>query len=180
MIIIFILASLGIMDAGSLSYVHLFGGQDCGQWAGCSYVLSSPYSRILGVPLSTVGFGVYLCLAFLALRARDTQKKPDAVRWIFYISLTGNLFAVYFIYLQASVIQHWCPFCLLSTTLMFSIFVMNLWHRNASNGLILLFKVPDWSFGPKVHAEFVNFTFYYFSWDGTGRWSYFNQFHYTG
>ncbi len=149
MIVIFILTTLGIFDAGYLSYVHLFGGQDCGQWSGCSYVLSSPYSRIFGIPLSTVGFGAYLCLAFLALSARDTQKKPEAVRWIFYISLIGNLFAVYFIYLQAVVIQHWCPFCLLSTTLMFSVFVMNLWNCKAVNGPIPLCKVPDWNFGPK-------------------------------
>ncbi len=149
MIVIFILAVLGILDAGYLSYVHLFGGQDCGQWAGCSYVLSSPYSRVFGVPVSTIGFGVYLCMAFLALRARDTQKQPDAVLWIFYISLIGSLLGVYFIYLQASVIQHWCPFCLISTILMFSIFVMGLWRRMVEKGLILLLKVPDWSFGPK-------------------------------
>ncbi len=149
MIVIFIFASLGILDAGFLSYVHLFGGQACGQWSGCSYILSNPYSRAFGVPISTMGLGAYLCMAFLALRARDTQKKADAVRWIFYISLTGNLLTVYLIYLQASVIQHWCPFCLVSTVLMFSIFALSLWYRMVDKGLILLLKVPDWNFGPK-------------------------------
>jgi protein-disulfide isomerase/uncharacterized membrane protein len=155
MIVILILASLGILDAGYLSYVHLLGGQSCGQWLGCSYVLSSPNSRIFGVPLSTLGLGVYLCMAFLATRARDTQKMADAVRWIFYITLTGNLLTVYLIYLQASVIQHWCPFCLLSMILMFSIFVLTLYYRTVNKGFILLLRVPNWNYGPKFMSIFL-------------------------
>ena len=127
MIVIVILAFIGILDACYLSYMHLLGEQSCGQWLGCSHVLSSPYSRILGVPLSALGLGVYLCLFFLAIRARDTQKTVDTARWIFYITLTGTLFSGYLFYLQASVIQHWCPFCLLSMVLMVSIFALNLW-----------------------------------------------------
>ncbi len=123
MIIIFTLAILGILDTGYLSYIHLFGGQACGQGTGCSFVLSSPYTRLLGVPLSTLGLGVYCCFVFLALYARATQKKADAARWIFYISLTGNLFAWYLIYLQAAAIQLWCPFCFLSAAWILTIFV---------------------------------------------------------
>jgi hypothetical protein len=55
MIIIFNLTILGILDTGYLSYIHLFGGQACGQGSGCSFVLSSPYTRIFGIPLSTLG-----------------------------------------------------------------------------------------------------------------------------
>jgi protein-disulfide isomerase/uncharacterized membrane protein len=149
MIIIFVLAILGILDTGYLSYIHLFGGQACGQWTGCSFVLSSPYTRILGVPLSTLGLGVYSCFVFLALYARATQKKADAARWIFYISLTGNLFAGYLIYLQAAVIQHWCPFCLLSAALILSIFITNFWHNATSKDLASLLKNPNWRLVPK-------------------------------
>ena len=150
MVIILILTSLGILDAGFLSYVHLFGAQACGQWAGCSYVLASPYSRIFGVPVSTIGLGVYLCLTFLALQARDPQNRADAVRWIFYISLTGTLMSAYFIFLQALVIKHWCPFCLLSAILMFSIFALNLLHCRIMKDFTPLLKSPKWSFGPKA------------------------------
>ncbi len=132
MIIIFALAILGILDTGYLSYIHLFGGQACGQGTGCSFVLSSHYTRILGVPLSTLGLGAYFCFAFLALYARTTQKKADAAQWIFYISLTGNLFAGYLIYLQAAVIKHWCPFCLLSAALILSIFITKISTKTKS------------------------------------------------
>ena len=149
MIVILVLASLGILDAGYLSYIHLFGGQACGQWADCSFVLASPYSRIFGVPMSAIGLGAYLCFLFLALRGRDFQRKTDAVRWIFYISLIGNLLTGYLIYLQASVIKHWCPFCLLSSAFMLSIFVLNLLHSITNKGFLVLLKVPNWRLGLK-------------------------------
>ncbi len=149
MIIIFALAILGILDTGYLSYIHLFGGQACGQGTGCSFVLFSHYTRILGVPLSTLGLGAYFCFAFLALYARTTQKKADAAQWIFYISLTGNLFAGYLIYLQAAVIKHWCPFCLLSAALILSIFITNFWHNAISKNLASLLKNPNWRLVPK-------------------------------
>ena len=150
MIVIVILAFIGILDACYLSYVHLLGEQSCGQWLGCSHVLSSPYSRILGVPLSALGLGVYLCLFFLAIRARDIQKTVDTARWIFYITLTGTLFSGYLFYLQASEIQHWCPFCLLSILLMVSIFALNLWFCITKKNLTPFFKIPHWNVGPKL------------------------------
>ena len=149
MIIILILASLGILDSGYLTYVHMFGGQACGEWSGCSFVLSSQYSRILGIPISAFGLSVYLCLVLLALRARDTRKKVDAALWIFYISSPGVLFAGYLIYLQAAVIQHWCPFCLLSAALISGIFGLSLWSRIAEGNLEFLLRCPNWKFGVK-------------------------------
>ncbi len=149
MIIIFALAILGILDTGYLSYTHLFGGQACGHGSGCSFVLSSPYTRIFGVPLSTLGLGAYFCFAFLALYARATQKKADATQWIFYISLTGNLFAGYLIYLQAAVIKHWCPFCLLSAALILSIFITNFCSNAISKNLASLLRNPNWKLVPK-------------------------------
>ena len=149
MIIIFALAILGILDTGYLSYVHLFGGQACGQGSGCAFVLSSPYTRIFGVPLSTLGLGAYCCFVFLAMYAQATQKKADAAQWIFHISLTGNLFAGYLIYMQAAVIKHWCPFCLLSAALILSIFITNFWHNAISKNLASLLKNPNWRLVPK-------------------------------
>ncbi len=149
-IIILILSSIGILDAGFLTYVHIFGGQVCGQSAGCSYVLASSYSKIVGVPVSTIGLGAYFCLTFLALKARDAKNKADAVRWIFYISITGALMSGYFIFLQALVLKHWCPFCILSATLMISIFALNLWYCRSKKGISPLLRFPKWSLGPKT------------------------------
>ena len=142
MVIIVILAFIGILDSGYLSYVHLFGEQSCGEWFGCSYVLSSPYSRILGVPLSALGLGIYLSIFFLAKLGSDTQKKVDAARWIFYTTLTATFFSGYLFYLQASVIQHWCPFCITSMVLMVSIFALNLWFCITNKDYTPFFRVP--------------------------------------
>ncbi len=149
-IILLILTSIGILDAGFLSYVHIFGGQACGQWAGCSYVLASSYSKIAGVPVPTIGLGAYFCLTFLALQARDAKNKVDAIRWIFYISLIGILTSSYFIFLQAVVLKHWCPFCVLSATLMFGIFALNFWHCRSFKGISPLLKFPKCSLRPKT------------------------------
>ncbi len=149
-IIILILSSIGILDAGFLTYTHLFGGQVCGQSAGCSYVLASSYAKIIVVPVATIGLGAYSCLAFLSLKARDDKSRADAARWIFYISLTGTLLSAYFIFLQALVLKHWCPFCILSATLMTSIFALNLWHCKSIKDISPLLRFPKWSLGPKT------------------------------
>ena len=47
---------------------------------GCSEVLASPYSRILGVPLAAIGVGMYLALAFLPLKARRPERGEEAMR----------------------------------------------------------------------------------------------------
>ncbi len=150
MIIILILSFIGILDTCYLSYVHLLGGESCGLWLGCSHVLSSKYSRILGIPLSSLGLGNYLCIFFLALRARDTRKTDGTTPWLFYLTLTGSLFSGYLFYLQASVIQHWCPFCILSMALMVGIFALNLWLCISNKSHASFFKTPHWNCVPKL------------------------------
>lgn len=144
MIIIFILALLGIFDTGYLSFVHLFAEQTCGRWVGCTFVLSSPHSRIFGVPLSALGLGAYICLAFLTLRAYVFKKKIHEVPWIFCISLIGSLISIYFIYIQASLIKHWCPFCLLSSILIISIFVLNISFHIHNKPSEIILKFHEW------------------------------------
>lgn len=114
-----------------MSYAHLAGSSACGKGSGCHEVLSSPYSEVLGVPLSTLGMGAYLTIAFYLLKWNKQESGESFLPWIFLISLVGTLAAPYLLYLQAYVVKAWCPFCLFSACVMALVFLCALgyWRK---------------------------------------------------
>lgn len=124
-----ILAVAGICDAAWLSHAHLFGAAACGAGSGCDAVMASDYSRLLGIPLSTVGLGFYLALAGLAWRALVPDLRDESVRWLSLLSAVGAVPTAVLLYLQGFVIGAWCPFCLLSAALLSSILLLSVLDR---------------------------------------------------
>jgi len=131
-VLLLLLIMLGVLDAGFLSYTHLAGNPVCGEGSGCYEVLTSPYARVHGLPLSAIGMGAYLALAFCVWGLKKPEKREASARWIFFISLAGNLAGCYLLFLQAFVVGKWCPFCLFSTFVMAVVFLCILadWRRN--------------------------------------------------
>lgn len=123
-LILIILATLGALDAGYLSYAHLFDSGACGVGSGCGDVMASPYSKLLGIPLSVYGLGLYLAIWVTAWRGFREDDRGDAIRIVSLLAVVGNLPTLFLIYLQAFVIDAWCPFCLVSAALMLAIFVV--------------------------------------------------------
>jgi uncharacterized membrane protein len=95
---------------------------------GCNTVISSPYSRIFGVPMSYFGFIYYLFMFGLAARlAYEPFSNNLRFRAILYAAL-GAVSSIYFMYLQLGFIREICSYCLISAVTSFLLLFAALWH----------------------------------------------------
>ena len=120
------LAFLGLIDAGYITVKYYSGGEvSCPITGGCSDVLTSAYSQIMGFPVSAYGFIFYLTVLLLAFLYLDSRK-----RWIeaamLLLGLAGFLFTLWFVYLQIFVIEAICFYCMVSAILSTTIFALAL------------------------------------------------------
>jgi uncharacterized membrane protein len=116
--VMLVLAFLGFGIAAYLSYEHasagtafcLTGGSDCAR------VQNSPHLSPLGIYIPYVALGGYSVIlgSLLGRAALVTALTAYA----------GALMTAYVFYLQAFVIKAWCPWCLISTAIMWTIAVL--------------------------------------------------------
>ncbi len=87
---------------------------------GCASVQQSEYGKVLGIPVSVPGLGLYLALALAAAAwLRNWRGLRDQVAVLgFYGTLFGVLFSGFLTYLEGWVIDAWCAWCIASATLM--------------------------------------------------------------
>lgn len=118
-----VLALVGFADAAYLTASHYTGAAAfCGPSGGCETVLTSEFATLGPVPLALVGAAYYAVASLAAWTPLEAWSRRTAV---FLAGLTGAGFAVTMVlfWLQASVIDAWCRFCLASaaiTTLLFA------------------------------------------------------------
>lgn len=84
-----------------------------GDSAGCETVQSSPYSRILGVPVAALGLGGYAALLLSA-----ALRGLAGAAFGLFVALVGTLFSGYLTYLELFVIEAICQWCVASAVLM--------------------------------------------------------------
>ena len=138
-----VLAFMGLMDSGYLTFKHFTGGEvACDAIPGmeCDIVLGSTYSLVFGVPLALLGALYYLAvLVFGVLYLRG--KEDTLLRLLMGATSVGFLSSLYLIYIQAFVLYAYCTFCiisaLISTTLFISLLVMTLRKDKALNGMMV-------------------------------------------
>jgi uncharacterized membrane protein len=126
----FAVLALAILISGYLSYlkidntpaVCLAGGAfDCGT------VLNSAYSELGGIPIAWLGLAVNLTVTvLLLLEPRVGFLREYAVTLIFGLVLFAFLFSVYLVYVQAAIIQAYCPWCLTHELLITILFVLSI------------------------------------------------------
>ncbi len=119
--IIIILAGLGLSDSIYLFTVEQRGAEVVCATGGCSFVLSSPYSYLLGIKLPVWGIFYYLSLLIFAILAL-TKKYKAAIGLLTATSLSGFLLSLYFTYIQfyeLVALCQWCLFSAISSTLIF-------------------------------------------------------------
>ncbi len=107
--IIFLLAVAGIVVSSLAWQVHYSNKvEPCdinAHW-DCGIVNHSRYSMIHGVPVAAVGVAGYLLIGLLALfRKRE---------WTLVFALIGLGFALYLSHIEASILEVWCLYCVIS------------------------------------------------------------------
>ena len=93
----------------------------------CDRVIRSPYSRLLGVHNSAIGFWLFLAIFFLALMVRQGPEplSGPAFKAIALLSFIGTLVSLYLAYVQFFVLKGICNWCLTSALLILAIFILS-------------------------------------------------------
>jgi uncharacterized membrane protein len=123
------LTLIGIADAAYVARGNYTGAPLwCPILDGCNTVISSPYSRVFGVPMSYFGFIYYLFMFGLAARlAYEPFSNNLRFRAVLYTA-SGAFSSIYFLYLQIGFIREICSYCLISAVTSFVLLFAALWH----------------------------------------------------
>ena len=92
----------------------------------CDRVIRSPYSRLIGIHNSAIGFWLFLLIFFLALMVQQGLEAWSslALKAIALLSLIGTLVSCYLAYIQFFVLKGICNWCLTSALLILAIFIL--------------------------------------------------------
>ena len=129
-----LLIGVGIIVSGYISYTELTKTAiQCIQGTGfnCEVVQSSVYSKLAGIPVAYLGFATYLFLgALLLLENRIAFLQDNGVMIVFGITLFAFLYSMWLVYVQAVLLEAFCPWCLtheLAMTLLFVVSGLRMW-----------------------------------------------------
>jgi len=93
----------------------------------CSTVNASRYAEVYGIPVATIGIAGYLAILLVHwYERRDKFFEKNGPMLAFGLALTGFLFTVYLIYVEAAILRAYCPFCLTSQVAMTIIFITSI------------------------------------------------------
>lgn len=128
-----ILCIIGVLDASYLTWTKLVDVEPyCAGLGNCSMVLQSDYSVVFGIPISIFGAAGYLTLmALFWFESRVALLREWGATLTFGVALGGAAISAYLVWLQATVIEQYCLYCLVSATLMTLIFItatIHLYH----------------------------------------------------
>lgn len=121
-------ALVGLGDTLYLSYFQYLNIVPTCALSGCEKVLTSAYSKFLGVPLSYIGLVYYAYFLGLAiLLTYDPTSK--GLRWgaLIYASI-GLLLSVFFEATQFFVIGAMCQYCAISAFITLILFGLSILH----------------------------------------------------
>ena len=124
-----VLALIGFIDASYLALKYFLGGPiPCFVASGCDTVTTSIYARMLGVPVALLGALYYLAILVLLVAYADS-------RWVFlffvasYATILGFAMSLWFVFVQAFLLNAFCFYCLISATTSTLLFLGNVWWR---------------------------------------------------
>jgi len=93
----------------------------------CSTVNASRYSEVYGIPVASIGIAGYFAILLVQwFERRDKFFEKNGPLLVFGLALTGFLFTVYLIYVEAAILRAYCPFCLTSQVAMTIIFIISI------------------------------------------------------
>jgi uncharacterized membrane protein len=118
--LLIIVATIGLLAAGYLSYVKLFGGVIACGTGGCEVVANSRWAELAGIPVVLLGVLAYSSLLLSACFPRSDQARTMGA----IIAIIGAFFSAFLQYQALVVLQHLCPYCLVSACCMWSLAVI--------------------------------------------------------
>ncbi len=115
-VLICCLALAGLAEATYLTVLAITGETAvCGGSTDCAQVLGSPYARIGGVPVATLGLlGYFAVFSFAVLVAFDYQRLRIFLALTVY---TMFAFTLWLFFVQAFRLHAFCRYCLFSASL---------------------------------------------------------------
>jgi uncharacterized membrane protein len=127
-------ALVGFVDAGYLAYMRFQGAPVfCGASNACSIVNASEYSNLFGVPNSYLGTLFYFIIFVMMVLARE-QKNVRAYQVGMLMTIGSLLMSLYFLHVQANILEVYCPYCLVSAACSVVMFGASLWALVKAQG----------------------------------------------
>lgn len=118
------ICALGLAVAGYLAYHKLFGGTlQCIAGASCETVQKSEYATFIGIPMPYLGLLGWTGILLTLLIPGEIGRGLTAVMTLF-----GFFFSLYLEYLQISVINAICPWCVTNGILMTIAAALSMWR----------------------------------------------------
>ena len=105
------------------------GGQlVCPAGSDCNVVITSRYSKFLGVPIEYLGMAYYLIIisAYSVLIFAPHTLSTTMLSVVMALTAGAFLFSLYLLFAQAFLLRQWCIWCLLSAMLSIIIFIASL------------------------------------------------------
>ncbi len=128
----FLVLIIAIGISGYLSWLKFENAQAvcvAGGAFDCGTVLNSAYSELADIPIAYLGLGTnLLVLALLLLEPRIPLLKNLGPALVFGIVLFAFLFSVWLVYVQAAIIEAYCPWCLTHEALITVLFGLSIWR----------------------------------------------------
>ena len=122
-----LMAFLGIGVSVYLAYVELNQVEVvCGPVGHCNLVQSSPYARIMGVPIAVLGIGTYLAIIglWIAHRFGSQEWGKWTLPGLVGLTIFGTVFSIYLTLLELFVIRAVCAWCLTSAVTMATLMLL--------------------------------------------------------
>jgi uncharacterized membrane protein len=139
-LIIATIALIGVIENIYLTSIKLLGGTAVCPTSGCEEVLNSPYSMVLGLPLTLFGLFAYKTVLLLAVvplvfdpttqKARRQAVETQTGFLLFLVTTTMVCFSSYLMFVLFFRIQAICPYCIASALFCVSLFVLTLIRQN--------------------------------------------------
>ena len=112
--IIAVVALIGIIDTAYLTANYYFGSETkCLITEGCEIVLTSQYSKILGIPLSVLGLVFYAGI-FILVSMVDIYNSELILKFLIAGGVIGFGMSLVFLYIQLFLLEALCFYCLIS------------------------------------------------------------------
>lgn len=129
------IATLGLVITAYLTFVSFSQSSAACPTNACDIVLTSPYAKLFGLPLSLfgcLGYASMIAFAITPLLTSKPEQKKLRIKlenWTGLLLFMGGtammIFSGYLIYLLVTVIQAACVYCIVSALLSTSLFIFS-------------------------------------------------------